>query len=243
MTTAEVKSSPEDRGWLAVQLSRFAGVVLAPQRTLPRLATEPGIWVPVVVLTVALAGLRLTMVEEQQRTYRDPEFKQWYAEQRDVSQAKAERDVDMLIKAAPLMSILEAPLITVLGIGAVALVIWLAGRISYRARLPFRWMFGLVAWASLVGAIPFLLNIPLKIISPDWTLPTNPAALMPASLAGSYFHRIMTSLDIFLVWQVWLLSLGTAGLFKVTVQRALGTIGTIFICFIVLNALFTGSGP
>jgi len=55
----------------------------------------------------------------------------------------------------------------------------------------------------------------------------------------SYWFRILGAFDLFLIWQVWLLSLGVARLYQVGLQRAVSLVGTIFIVLAALNAILS----
>ncbi len=214
-------------------------MILAPRRTLPRVAIEPGFWLPILIVAVAYFGVRMTMLPNMREHYASAEFIEWYAEQRGISQAQAERDVAGLSRKAPLLNVVEAPMVVTAGVLSVAVIIYLIGRLGYRGAVRFRYVFSMVAWATVVSAIPLFITIPLKLINTDWNFETSPAALFPPELIGGYIHRFLQSIDLFLIWQVWLLGIGLSALYRVSIQRALGAIGTIFIIFAVLNALFT----
>jgi len=216
------------------------GIILVPRRMMGKVISEKGYIAPLVLLTLAFVVLRLLMLPEIYEQYSGEEFRQWYMEMRDVSEDVAQKDIDKMISNAPLMMLIEGPLTVVVGTVAVAFILSIVGRIVFKEHREFKPIFTMVAWSSIISAIPMLLNIPLKIIENDWFLPTSLSFILTPELVGGYFSRFLSIVDPFLVWQVWLLSIGMSTLYDVTVQRAVGVVGTIFVFFGVVNAMFGG---
>ena len=219
--------------------ARLAGVILAPRRTLPRAAAEPDYWLAILLVVVAFLGVRLMSLPEIRSHYSSPEFIEWYAKQRGLTQAEAERDATTLSRTAALQAVVEAPLVIITEVLFVTLILYLIGRLGYRGTVRFKSVFSMTAWATMVSGVQLFLTIPLKLINPDWNLEISLALLFPADLVGGYLHRFLAALDLFTVWRVWLLGIGLAALYRISLQRAIGAVGTLFIFFAVMNALLS----
>ncbi len=216
---------------------RIVALVASPYHFMTEGWFEDASWVPLVIMIVALSGLRLAMVPEMQKEYSTDDFKKWYVEKQKVTEEKATEEIARMKEIAPYMSFVEAPVMVIAGAAGVGVMLFLIGRFSYKQRLPFVSLFKMVCWASLVSVFPLVAQMGLKLASVNIDLPTNIAFCLPKSLSTSYFYNILQALDLFLIWQVWLLSLGMAALYKVSRQRALSSVGTMFVIIVVLNAM------
>lgn len=216
---------------------RTAGVLLAPRRTLFKTAFEPGGWIPILVVSIALAIIRLILLPEVMHQYSDPGQLQKYAEERNIPEAEAQKELDLLRRTAPAMTMLETPFLVAAGVALIAFFVYFIGKVLFQKTIAYMVIFRVISWASIVSAIPLVLSIPLKLINPSLDLPTNPAFLLPAELTGKYIYYILQTIDIFLIWQVWLISVGISELYNISTQRAISAIGTMFIIFIILNAV------
>lgn|GEM_PF-1149163 len=221
-------------------VSRLIMVLMAPQRFFTIKGWQDGFWVPLLVVAVALAGLKFVQLPELRTRITSPEFRTGLAQERNITEDEAARMTERMAATAPVYVIVEAPIMIVAGAAGLALALSLIGRIVFKQRVPYPELFGLASWTGLVAAIPLALHIPLQLLNPEWILPTNPAALMPDAWQANYFARVAMAVDAFLIWQVWLISLGSSRIFGVTLHRAVSAVGTLFVCFAVLNAMLTG---
>ncbi len=217
---------------------RLIGIVLAPRRTLSHVIDENGYWLPILFVIVALTGLKLTMLPEVYEYYSTTEFHDWYKDVRGVGDEIAIRDIERMISSAPFLVFIEAPLTIILGTAGIAMLLLIVGRFGFSQRTAYRRVFSMVAWASVISGFPMLLNIPLKLINHRLFLPTNLTLILTPELVGEFFSSFISIVDLFLVWQVWLLSIGLTLLYEISIQRAVSSIGTMFVCFGILNALF-----
>jgi len=194
-------------------------------------------WFPLMIVTIGLVALRLTLVPEFRKEYSSPEFLKSYMERRQVTEEQAAIDIKRIDEIAPVLSILEAPVMVVLGAAGVTLFLSLIGRIGYKTKLPFREIFNMTAWASVVSIFPILVQTGMKYYGLGDGLPTNISYYLPKSLAGSYLSNLLQMMDAFLFWQVWLLGLGMAALYGVSKQRAISSVGTLFVILAIFNAM------
>ncbi len=221
-------------------LARLAGIILAPRRTIPIIIGEERFWVPIIILVILLTILRLVMLPEMYEYYSSEEFRELLKETRKSDDVEMEQDIALMKKSAPFIAVLEAALTVFLGTGGITILLYLIGRLIYKQKAYLRAIFAMVAWTSIIGAIPLSCNILLKLANPDWYLPTNLSALFTPEVAGDYFSRVLSIIDIFLIWQVWLISIGMSVLYGVSIQRAVSSVGSMFVFFAVLNALALG---
>ncbi|MBM3326709.1 MAG: hypothetical protein FJY65_06985 [Calditrichaeota bacterium] len=237
----EIDSSNSARlsnGSLPGIFRRIMQVIIYPREFFASTGWSSDFWAPLLFVTLAFAGLRLVQMPEVEKKFDDPKFKTQIAEQRKITDEEAGRLIERMRGAAPVVSVIESPVIIVAGSAGMALLLYLIGRIIFKQAIPYITVFSLTAWTGVVAAIPLLLHIPLQLYNPEWSLPTSPAYLFPKDLQNNYFVRVLTALDLFLIWQVAWLCIGISRLYKVSLNRSVSVIGTLFVCFAVLNALF-----
>ncbi|MCF7810995.1 YIP1 family protein [bacterium] len=220
--------------------AKLAGIILAPRRAISRILEDDEFLTPLVILIVFLAILRIIMLPELLQQYETQEFRDWYQQTRKVGEAEMNKDIELMKKSAPVMAVTEAALTVLAGTVSIALLLYLIGRVAYKQKVPFRLIFSMCAWTSIISVIPLIVNIPLKLINHDWFLPTNLSVLLTPELVGGYLSRVLSVIDIFLIWQAWLLSIGMSVMFNVTIQRAVSSVGTMFVVFAVFNAVALG---
>lgn len=227
---------------LAQIAARLLGIVVAPRKTLSNVSFERNVWIPILIISLSLVLIRLVIAPEMNTKLQDPEFIQKYSQQRGITEAKAVEELKLVYSLSPFITLVESPVLVIVGTAIVSFIVLLIGKRIYKIAVPFRNIFNMVSWASVVSAIPLFLSVPLKLINSEWDLPTNPGFLMPVDSIGPYFYQLLQTLDIFLIWEIGLISVGMSVLYKVTFQRALNSVGTMFIIFIVLNVLFSTAG-
>jgi hypothetical protein len=220
-------------------MSQLVGIIAHPRQFMQLRRFDIGAWPALIIVTIALIALRLEMVPELRKEYSTSDFKKWYIEQQHVNEEKADQDIAKMSQIAPVMSLLEAPVMVVAGAAGIAVFLFLVGRVSYKQKIGFVDIFNMVSWASVIAVVPLLIQVGFKIGGVEMNLPTNVAWFLPKSLEGSYFYNVLQAVDLFLIWQVWLLALGIVALFQVTLQRALTSVGTLFVTLAVLNAIAT----
>jgi len=225
---------------LNATIAKLAGIILAPRRVIPRILQEQQFLAPLLILVILLAILRIIMLPELLEHYDTDKFRGWYQETRKVGEVQMNKDIELMKKSAPVMAMAEAALTVLAGTASIALLLYLIGRISYKEKAPFKLVFTMCAWTSIISAIPLLVNIPLKLIDPDWFLPTNLSVILTPELVGGFLSRVLSVIDIFLIWQAWLLAIGMSLIFNVTLQRAVSSVGTMFVVFTVFNAMALG---
>ncbi len=228
---------------LELLIARTAGIILAPRRTFSRITGKLDFIAPTIIVAIAFIGFQLTMLPNIIDRYSSANMYEWYEEMRIERNPAIDRQIEMLSRAAPYLAIVEvisATVVMVIGMIGISVILYLIGGLGFKKWIDFSRVLSVYAWTSIISAISRLLSIPIKLINPDWSLPTNLSLLLTPEVVGSYFSNVLIVMDIFLIWQALLMSIGMSVIYGVSVQRAAGAVGTIFICSAVLNALFMG---
>lgn len=228
---------------LELLIARTAGIVLAPRRTFSHLTGKLDFIAPTIIVVIAFIGFQLTMLPNIIDKYSSANMYEWYEEMKIERNPAIDRQIEILSHAAPYVAIVEvisAAFVMVLGMVGISVILYMIGGLGFKKWVDFSRVLSMFVWTAMINGFSKLLSIPLKLINPDWSLPTNLSLLLTPEVVGSYFSNVLIVMDLFLIWQALLMSIGMSVLYGVSVQRAAGAVGTIFICSAVLNALFMG---
>ena len=218
-------------------LARCAGVILNPRGTLQKVLYEKGAWIPIVIVSIALVGVRLTDLPATMAQYSDPEYINSYVQQSGLDSTAAASEIDKIKVNLPVAMLVGSPVLVLANIAIVTLIIYIVGMIFFHSKVRFSPVFNMVSWATLINFIQLALTIPYKLLDLGDNLPTNLAALFPADSISTYFRSIFQLIDLFMIWEVYLLSIGLTAIYRIKMQLAVSTIGTMFVFIIVLNAV------
>jgi hypothetical protein len=112
-------------------------------------------------------------------------------------------------------------LVLVAHAGAAYLLLMLTGGVEEGA--PFAGLFRVVVWAKLVEVPRMLLWVPLVLAKRDAEVYFGPAALFSGD-AESRLVRVLGAFDLFSLWFLVLVAIGTAVVLRVSSKRAAGAV-------------------
>ena len=118
----------------------------------------------------------------------------------------------------------------------IAGIVWTACYVILGAHAPFKAMFAVVTHAGVIGILQILFNMPLNYARGALGSPTTLAALLPMLEEGGFLQRALGIVELFIVWQLFLLAVGTGVLY----QRRTRPIATTFYCLYAVIAVAAG---
>ena len=118
----------------------------------------------------------------------------------------------------------------------IAGLVWTACYVILGAHAPFKAMFAVVTHIGAVGVVQQFFMVPLNYARGVMSVPTTVSALLPMLEEGSFIHRTLGLVELFIVWQLFLLAVGTGVLFK----RRTGPIATTFYSLYAVIAIAAG---
>ena len=118
----------------------------------------------------------------------------------------------------------------------IAGLVWTACYVILGAHAPFKAMFAVVTHIGAVGVVQQFFIVPLNYARGVMSVPTTVSALLPMLEEGSFIHRTLGLVELFTVWQLFLLAVGTGVLFK----RRTGPIATTFYSLYAVIAIAAG---
>jgi hypothetical protein len=222
--------------------ARVWGVLTSPRATFADVAARPrwlGMLVLVLLVTViCTGGFMATSVGKQafldqqvrtQESFGRQVTDETYAQLEKVAGYAAPLAVGQIVILRPIMyliiaGILYAVFSAALGGGA-----------------AFKQVFAVVVYSGAVTLVQQLFVTPLNYVRESMSSATNVAVFLPMLEEGTFVARLLGTIDLFLVWWVFVLSIGLAVLFRrKTGPIAAGLFAVYGIIAIIIAAVTSG---
>ena len=113
----------------------------------------------------------------------------------------------------------------------------------FQAEVTLREMLVVKGYASLILVPESILRTFLVLVKGSPNVHTGPGAFVPPDLTGTYFGNLMMAINLFDLWQGWVMGLGLAVLASVSKNKALFAIFTLYLLWIVVGAAVETVAP
>ncbi len=234
-------STPE-QGAAGNPFGNAVKVLFSPSQTFRSIAVRPTWWAPIVIVAILSCLITYTYGRRagwetfmRKQIESSPRAAQLPAEQK-------ERIVQQQAKYAPIFGYvfsIGGPLVAMLVVGGVLLLVFNFGM---AAGLTAKQYFAAAAYGWMPEVIKGLLAFPVMFLKePDMLdiqnlVATNLAAVMDAETTSKWLIRLGTSMDLFNVWNIALISIGiftmTKG--KISFGKALAGVLGLFLVWVLL---------
>ena len=237
---------PESSGGF---LQNLIDVYFSPREAFTRIVSQPRVLIPLVVYVILVLGFTGVWMQKM-----DPvEFMKTQIEESGradrIPPEQREGIIEQQAKMMPIFAWVVGPV----SIGVMLLVI--AGallfvyRFFYAAEVGFQQAFAIVTWVFLaVGLITTPVTLAVMSLKGDWNInpqeavQANLGLLLDKSTAAKPLWALLTSIDVFSLWMVFLLAVGFAVASRKTTGSAIWGVGIawaiIVLCKVGWSALF-----
>ena len=235
--TEEIDAARPEDGRSPNLAARLFGVLLSPRSTFAAIVARPRPFgaLLVVCLLAAAPGVWLystdvgkQLVLEQQveglESFGVTVTDEMYAEMESRLGSAAYWAAGGTLVSVPIFAFIVAGLV------------WTACYVILGAHAPFKAMYAVVTHVGVVGVAQQFFMVPLNYARGVMSVPTTLAALLPMLEEGSFIHRTLGLVELFTVWQLFLVAVGTGVLFK----RRTGPIATTFYSLYAVIAIAAG---
>jgi hypothetical protein len=235
--TEEMDAARPQEGPSPGLASRLVGVLLSPRSTFAAIVDRPRPFgaLLVVCLCAATANGWLTSTELGQQMLLEQQIESMQAFGMTVTDEVYDEMARGLENAAyfgAAATFISIPIITFL----IAGLVWTTCYVLLGAQAPFKAMYAVVTHAGAVSIVQQLFTVPLNYMRGAMNVPTTLAALLPMLEEGTFVQRTLGLVELFVVWQFFLLAVGTGVLFK----RRTGPIATTFYSLYAVIAIAAG---
>lgn len=104
---------------------------------------------------------------------------------------------------------------------AVGLVLFGVARLVFQSQATFQQMLIVKGYASLVIGVEWVVRTPLILLRGDPPVQLGPGALVPEEWARTLAGQVLAGIQLFDLWQAWLIGLGLAAMTGAPLRRAM----------------------
>ena len=118
----------------------------------------------------------------------------------------------------------------------VGLVMLAVGRWILRADVTLRQMLTLKGYAAVIVAIEHVVSTPLMLFAQKPFVHLGPGAFVGKEAAGTFFGQLLIGINLFDLWQVYVIGTGLSVMAQVPANRALGMVLFLWVFWLALGA-------
>jgi hypothetical protein len=226
--------SPAPQGLLA----RAVGIIVSPRETYESVVAHPK-WLGMLALVAVTLGLVLGLFfasDVGRQAWLDQTVSASEAAGRTISDqqyAGMERISHYLAYIVPVQIIVFTPILYLIVSGILFAVFnaGLGGEASYKQ------VFTVVTHAGVIGILQVLFATPMNYLRGSMTSATSLGVLLPMLTEGSFLGRLFGMIDVFYIWQVVVLGIGLAVLYRRRTQPIATALLGVYVVIAAIIAL------
>lgn len=227
------KTAPREPGLVG----RLVGVLFSPRKAYEAVVRKPRALGALLVVSLCMAGgtgwLLSTEVGKQAALEQQVDAMESFGVTVSTEiYTQMERRLDSALYFSIGGGLVSVPLITAVLSG----VLWTVCYVLLGAHAPFKAMFAVVAHAGVINIVQQLFVVPLNYARGAMSSPSNLAVFFPMLEDGTFAQRALALVDLFIVWQLFVLAVGVAVLYG----RRTGPIATTF--YVIYTLVAAGGG-
>lgn len=195
--------------------SRIIGIITAPRATFEQIVAAPRVLgalaLVAVISAVMVGGFLATDVGK------DAWVEQAISSQEAWGRTLTADQIAGIERMAPMAPYLSGiPYLFIIPIGAVVVsgILFAIFNALMGGTATFKQVLAVVAHSQFVMALALFISMPINYMKGTMTGATSLAVLAPMLDEGSFLARMLGMIDIFLVWYVFVLSIGLAVLYR-----------------------------
>ena len=196
-------------------ISRAIGVITAPRATFERIVAAPRVGgaLMLVALISTVAIFILLSSERGQQAWLDQAVAQQEAWGQTVSDEAYAR-MQGMAKYAAYMGAAQFIVGVPLGALITGGLLFAIFNALMGGAATFKQVMAVVAHSQIISALAFLVTTPINYVKGTMTGATNLGVLFPMLEESSFLARVLGMMDLFLLWWLFVLSIGIAVLYK-----------------------------
>ncbi len=221
--------------------SKIFNTFFEPRKVFENLVIKPTWLLPFIIIAILGIGFFYTtypyIMNQQVERIRDND---------KISEEQKLVIIEKMTEKAtpPIWQLSLAPLGTIVTLAIVAVILFFVFNVILGGDSSFRRVFSVYCYSSLISIPAMIVKYPLIMIKKDIGIQTSLALLLSADSKNSFLYSILSSFDVFAIWQVILVSLGMGVLYKYSTKKAFSTVLVLWIIWILaksgLSSLFGG---
>ena len=209
-------------------LQRTFGVFNSPQKTLEDIAARPNWLFPLILIDLlSMVGMQVVMPALLEEMKTNPHFEK-LLDSGQLTPEQYEQARENQLKGTKSFAAVGAGITTILATIFVTAIILFAGNVIMGGSAKFAQVFSIYCWVGLIGLLGFLVRIPIQLQKLSMKVYFSPAVLFSSEAEQSALFKIAAALDVFLIWQLVVLAIGFAALYKFPFGKSLAMLSSLF---------------
>ena len=119
---------------------------------------------------------------------------------------------------------MTVPIVLFISLVAVSAVVLLVARFLFNSDATYRQILVVKGYASLIAVPEWIMRTPLMLTGGSAEVHTGLGAFVPEEMAGTFAGRLLSAINFFDVWQLWVMAIGLAVMTGATNKKALITL-------------------
>jgi hypothetical protein len=221
-------------------LRRLWGVLIDPGRTFLSIDRKPTWLFPVIVLILVVIVSNALVAD-----FRIQEARQRIAQNSQLTPEQREEIYDRMDEqqAQPFMKLLSYVIGPIVGvffvIFLVSAALYFGATVILGGETSFKKVLAVYCWSSMVAIPGLLLKTPLMLLKKSSQVHTSLAALMPSGSEEGLLFKILTHTDLFVIWEIALISIGLAVIYRFATKKAAGLVIGWYLFYVVVAVAFS----
>ena len=210
-TTPPIGSTPAPRSLV----SRFIGIITAPRTTFETVVAHPK-WLGMLVVTTLIVAACTTLpmtTEAGREALLETQVRQMESFGMQVTDQMYDQ-MRGRIGIAPYTTAAGVIVMSPIIVALLAGVLYAIFNAAMGGTATFKQVYAVVAHAGVISALGQLFTGPLNYFRGSMQSATNLSVLLPMLPDGSFAARFAGAIDLFVIWWVFVLSVGIAVLYR-----------------------------
>jgi len=214
----------------------LVGVFLDPRRTFESIDRKPDYLVP--LLLVIVVGTLFTIITWPiiESTLMQAQIEQL------EEQGMTQEQIDQAMSVGKMFGFIGPAISIILGSLVVSLILLFAGNVMMGGSSKFKKVFSVYCYSGVISILAYVIKLPLALNKNSLEVYISPAALFPASAQDTILFKVAAVFDVFVIWQLIVVTVGMSVIFKTSFQKAITVVGTLYIIYAAATIAF-GGGP
>lgn len=235
----EITEVPPEPQLQLSSMAKIAGIFLDPRRTFESLVIKPDFIVPLIL--VVLISLVFTIVAWPVIEKESIEAQRTIMEDRGLSEEQIESAIRTQKEMGKYFGYIGAPISVIISTLIISGILLFMGNVLIGGASKFKNVLSIFAYSSLIDIPSYTIKLILVMNKGTLKVYTSLALFFPQSAEDTMLFKLAAVFDIFVIWQVIVISIGMAALYKCTTQKALTLVGTLFILFNAARIIIGGA--
>jgi len=230
---------PEEAPRMSI-MQKAWGIFFEPSKTFAALNRTPSWLFPVIVLIVIvmISSVIVTPFRVQEARDQIDQNPRLSAQQKEEIIDRMDDQQDKPVMK--LLSYVIGPIVGVLlFVIAIAAACYFGGNVILGGETSFKKVLAVSCWSGLVAIPASIVKMPLMMVKKTSQIHTSLAAIMPSGSDESLIFKILSHTDIFTIWQIWLIALGLAIIYKFSTKKTATMVVGLYIVYVIIAVGFS----